>query len=230
MPWDGSELWVGRLDEDGSVGIDRPHRGRIDGVDRQPRMGARRQPRVRLGSVGLVEPVSLAARHAGCRGAARRWRRSSRNPSGCSASASSASMDGVGSSPSRARWVATACWSSRRAAILGSSRSTPRTSTAFRSPVTSPWPWRTRPSVRPRSYASTSRVATRRASGRRARSRSTLATCRSRASWSSPPPMAGPPTRSTTRPPTRTSSPPTGSCRHCWSSRMVGRPRTPTRA
>ena len=103
MPWDGSELWVGRLDEDGSVGSTDLIAGGSTGVDRQPRMGARRQPRVRLGSLGLVEPVSLAARHAGCRGA-RADGGGVRGPrSGCSASAGSASMDEVGSSPSRAR-------------------------------------------------------------------------------------------------------------------------------
>ena len=49
MPWDGSELWVGRLDTDGSVGSTDLIAGGSIGVHREPGLGARRQPRVRLG-------------------------------------------------------------------------------------------------------------------------------------------------------------------------------------
>ena len=118
MPWDGSELWIGRLDEDGSVGSTSSSQAGIDGVDRQPRIGAPNGSLVfasdrsgwwnlyrwRPGTPGVEALAPMEAEFA-----VPQWVFGQRQ----------FGFDGRGRVIAIARsWVMTACWSLRRAPIL----------------------------------------------------------------------------------------------------------------
>ena len=113
MPWDGSELWVGRLDDDGSVGSLGPRRGRHRPSPSRARPG---HPMAASCSPRTARAGGTCIAGGRARRASRRWRRwrpSSPSRSGSSASASSGSMARAGSSPSPGPVVATDCWSWR---------------------------------------------------------------------------------------------------------------------
>ena len=231
MPWDGSELWVGRLDDDGSVGsTDLIAGGSTESIASpawapdgslvfaSDRSGWWNLYRWRPGTPGIEAMAPMEAEFA-----EPQWVFGQRQ----------FGFDGRG----RVIAIARVRWPRPPAGPGGRAASHARSS------------WM-RPTCRALSVAGDTAVVVAESPDRPDRGRAHRPGARGRGAYPRGRhaagrcrvpvaatvrgvphrPMAAPRSRSTIRPPTRTRSPRRASCRHSWSSRTAARPRTPTRA